>query len=163
MGVGRVARATPDGYTFGIGQVSSNAFNGAVYKLPYDLLKDFEPVALLTVAPMWILGKNALPANDVTELIAEGERCNRFGRSRRHGACRISAASTSRTTPARASRSYPIAVLPQRTKISIAGHILIWFCPEASNTLATGAQWQGEGVRRLVQDPLGRGTQCSDH
>ena len=54
LGVGRVARATPDGYTFGIGQVSSNAFNGAVYKLPYDLLKDFEPVALLTVAPMWI-------------------------------------------------------------------------------------------------------------
>ena len=52
LGVGRVARATPDGYTFGIGQVSSNAFNGAVYKLPYDLLKDFEPVALLTVAPM---------------------------------------------------------------------------------------------------------------
>jgi len=70
LGVGRVARATPDGYTFGIGQVSSNAFNGAVYKLPYDLLKDFEPVALLTVAPMWILGKNALPANDITELIA---------------------------------------------------------------------------------------------
>lgn len=48
LGVGRVARATPDGYTFGIGQVSSNGFNGAVYKLPYDLLKDFEPVALLT-------------------------------------------------------------------------------------------------------------------
>ena len=70
LGVGRVARATPDGYTFGIGQVSSNAFNGAVYKLPYDLLKDFEPVALLTVAPMWILGKNALPANDIAELIA---------------------------------------------------------------------------------------------
>ena len=47
LGVGRVARATPDGYTFGIGQVSSNAFNGAVYKLPYDLLKDFEPSDVL--------------------------------------------------------------------------------------------------------------------
>src|SRR5262245_65334937 len=39
IGVGRVARAAPDGYTFGIGQVSSNAFNGAVYKLSYDLLR----------------------------------------------------------------------------------------------------------------------------
>ena len=70
LGVGRVARATPDGYTFGIGQVSSNGFNGAVYKLPYDLLKDFEPVALLTIAPMWILGKSTLPPNNITELIA---------------------------------------------------------------------------------------------
>jgi hypothetical protein len=37
---GRVARAILDGYTFGMGQVSSNGFNGAVYKLPYDLLKE---------------------------------------------------------------------------------------------------------------------------
>ncbi len=70
IGVGRVARAAPDGYTLGIGQVSTNGFNGAVYQLPYDLLKDFEPVALLTIAPMWIIGKAALPANNVEELVA---------------------------------------------------------------------------------------------
>jgi tripartite-type tricarboxylate transporter receptor subunit TctC len=63
IGVGRVARAAPDGYTFGIGQVSSHVFSGAVYTLQYDLLKDFEPVAMLTTAPMWIIAKNALPAN----------------------------------------------------------------------------------------------------
>jgi tripartite-type tricarboxylate transporter receptor subunit TctC len=70
IGVGRVARAAPDGYTFGIGQVSSNTFNGAVYKLPYDLLKDFEPIALLTIAPMWMIGRASLPPNNINELIA---------------------------------------------------------------------------------------------
>jgi tripartite-type tricarboxylate transporter receptor subunit TctC len=69
IGVGRVARAAPDGYTFGIGQVSSNTFNGAVYKLSYDLLKDFEPVALLTIAPMWMVGRVTLPPNNIKELI----------------------------------------------------------------------------------------------
>jgi tripartite-type tricarboxylate transporter receptor subunit TctC len=70
IGVGRLARATPDGYTFGIGQVSSNTLNGAVYKLSYDLVKDFEPVALLTIAPMWMLGRASLPPNNIKELIA---------------------------------------------------------------------------------------------
>ncbi len=70
IGVGRVARAAPDGYTLGIGQVSTNAFNGAVYQLPFDLLKDLEPVALLTIAPMWIIGKSALPASNVKDLVA---------------------------------------------------------------------------------------------
>jgi tripartite-type tricarboxylate transporter receptor subunit TctC len=70
IGVGRLAPAAPDGYTFGIGQVSSNTFNGAVYKLSYDLLKDFEPVALLTIAPMWMLGRASLPPNNIKELIA---------------------------------------------------------------------------------------------
>jgi len=70
LGVGRVARAAPDGYTLGIGQVSSNGFNGAVYQLPYDLLKDLAPVALLTTAPMWIIGKSALAADNVKDLVA---------------------------------------------------------------------------------------------
>ncbi len=70
IGVGRVARAGPDGYTVGIGQVSTNGFNGAVYQLPYDLVKDLEPVALLTIAPMWLIGKAALPAGNVKELVA---------------------------------------------------------------------------------------------
>jgi tripartite-type tricarboxylate transporter receptor subunit TctC len=70
IGVGRVARAAPDGYTLGIGQVSTNGFNGAVYQLPYDLVKDLDPVALLTIAPMWLIGKAALPAGNVKELVA---------------------------------------------------------------------------------------------
>jgi tripartite-type tricarboxylate transporter receptor subunit TctC len=69
IGVGRVARAAPDGYTLGIGQVSTNGFNGATYLLPYDLVKDLQPVALLTTAPMWIIGRGAFPASNVKDLV----------------------------------------------------------------------------------------------
>src|SRR5262245_43081743 len=43
LGVGRVARAAPDGYTVGIGQWSTHVVNAITYKLPYDVLADFEP------------------------------------------------------------------------------------------------------------------------
>ena len=51
IGVGKLARATPDGYTLGIGQWSHYVLNGATYTLPYDLLKDFAPISLLTNGP----------------------------------------------------------------------------------------------------------------
>ena len=47
IGVARVVRATPDGYTIGIGHLGTHVFNGALYDLPYDLVKDLEPIALL--------------------------------------------------------------------------------------------------------------------
>ena len=47
IGVGRVARAAPDGYTLGIGHWSTHVVNGAIYPLTYDLLNDFEPVSLI--------------------------------------------------------------------------------------------------------------------
>jgi len=70
IGVGRVARAAPDGYTFGIGTGAQYVNNGAIYPLPYDLVKDFAPVALLPSVPFWMIGKKTLPANDLQELIA---------------------------------------------------------------------------------------------
>jgi tripartite-type tricarboxylate transporter receptor subunit TctC len=70
IGVGRVARAAPDGYTLGIGTFAQYVNNGAIYSLPYDLVKDFEPVALLPNVPFWIIGKKALPADDLKALIA---------------------------------------------------------------------------------------------
>ena len=47
IGVGRLARAAPDGYTIGIGQWSTHVVNAVTYSLPYDVLHDFEPIALL--------------------------------------------------------------------------------------------------------------------
>src|SRR5882757_7929436 len=44
IGVGRVVRAAPDGYTLGIGHIGTHVVNGAIYQLNYDLLKDLEPV-----------------------------------------------------------------------------------------------------------------------
>jgi tripartite-type tricarboxylate transporter receptor subunit TctC len=70
IGVGRVARASPDGYTLSIGNVSTHVFNGAIYPLPYDLLKDFEPVAMVASNPQLVLGKREIPANTLAELIA---------------------------------------------------------------------------------------------
>ena len=51
IGVGKVARATPDGYTLGIGQWSHYVLNGATYALQYDLLADFAPVAMIVTGP----------------------------------------------------------------------------------------------------------------
>lgn len=70
IGVGRVVRAAPDGYTLSIGHWSTHVVNGAIYSLPYDLLKDLDPVALLPSNPQLIVAKNAAPAKDLKELIA---------------------------------------------------------------------------------------------
>jgi tripartite-type tricarboxylate transporter receptor subunit TctC len=70
IGVGRVARAAPDGYTVSVGNLSSHVFNGAIYTLPYDLLADFEPVALLSFQPLLIVARQAMPAGNLKELIA---------------------------------------------------------------------------------------------
>jgi len=70
LGVGRVARAAPDGYTLSIGHWGSHVVNGAIYTLPYDLLADFEPVALLTDGPQLIVGSKSVPAKDLQGLIA---------------------------------------------------------------------------------------------
>jgi len=70
IGVGRVARAAPDGYTLGIGHWSTHVVNGAIYPLNYDLLKDLDPVSLLPANPQLIVTKNAVPAKDLKELIS---------------------------------------------------------------------------------------------
>ena len=70
IGVGRVARSTPDGYTIGIGQWGTNVASGAIYPLQFDLLKDFEPIALIATQPFLIVAKKTVPANDLRGLIA---------------------------------------------------------------------------------------------
>ena len=58
IGAGRVARAAPDGYTIGIGHNQTHVINGATQNLNYDVLKDFEPVALIADTPIWIVAKD---------------------------------------------------------------------------------------------------------
>ena len=70
IGVGRVARATPDGYTLDIGQWDTHVANGATFALSYDVVKDFEPIALLSSNPFLILAKKAVPADDLKGLVA---------------------------------------------------------------------------------------------
>ena len=70
IGVGRAVRAAPDGYTLSIGTSTTHVLIGALYALPFDLLKDFEPVALLASEPLLIVTKKSLPVANLKELIA---------------------------------------------------------------------------------------------
>jgi tripartite-type tricarboxylate transporter receptor subunit TctC len=70
IGVGRVARAAPDGYTIGIGHWSTHVVNAAVYPLQYDVLDDFAPISLVANNPQLVISKNAVPAKNLAELIA---------------------------------------------------------------------------------------------
>jgi tripartite-type tricarboxylate transporter receptor subunit TctC len=69
IGVGRVVRATADGHTIGIGHIGTHVINGAVYNLPYDLIKDLEPVAMIATNPQIIVSRLTLPAKDLKDLI----------------------------------------------------------------------------------------------
>ncbi|MBR1088369.1 tripartite tricarboxylate transporter substrate binding protein BugD [Bradyrhizobium manausense] len=66
----RVARATPDGTTITIGHWGTHVLNGGIFKLPYDVVEDFEPVALVAMGTQLIVGRKSLEANNLKELIA---------------------------------------------------------------------------------------------
>jgi len=67
IGVGRVVRARPDGYTIFVSSTGT-VLNAA--SLPYDVLNDFEPVALLSSYPIVLVARKTMPANDLKGLIA---------------------------------------------------------------------------------------------
>jgi tripartite-type tricarboxylate transporter receptor subunit TctC len=69
IGVGRAARAAPDGHTLSIGLISSHVFNGAVYSLPYDLVRDFDPVGVIATNPQLIITRRGVPAGNLTVLL----------------------------------------------------------------------------------------------
>jgi tripartite-type tricarboxylate transporter receptor subunit TctC len=69
VGVARVSRASPDGYTIISGGWGTFVANGAIYSLSYDVRKDFEPVALQPAEPLVMLSRKTLPATNLRELI----------------------------------------------------------------------------------------------
>jgi tripartite-type tricarboxylate transporter receptor subunit TctC len=70
IGLSRVVRATADGYTVSIGNWGTHVGLGAIYRLDFDLLKDFAPVALLPANPMLIVTKKDVPADDLKTLMS---------------------------------------------------------------------------------------------
>ncbi len=66
----RVAHAAPDGYTLDVATWSTHIVSPAIYQLPYDVQKDFDPVIWLTQTPLLLVGRNTLSANDLKELAA---------------------------------------------------------------------------------------------
>jgi tripartite-type tricarboxylate transporter receptor subunit TctC len=70
LGVGRVARASPDGYTLSIGHWGTHVINSAIYPLQYDVLRDLEPVGMICANPLIVVARSSFPAKDLKELIA---------------------------------------------------------------------------------------------
>jgi tripartite-type tricarboxylate transporter receptor subunit TctC len=68
IGVGRVARAAPDGYTIDIGQWDTQV-GSIIYTLNYDLQKDFEPIGLISLNPQLMVAKKTLPADNLKDLV----------------------------------------------------------------------------------------------
>ena len=72
IGADLVAKSAPDGYTLFMGTVGTNAINGSLYKqLPYDMTKDFTPIALVATAPVVIVVNSNDRIKTLAELIAE--------------------------------------------------------------------------------------------
>ena len=71
IGSEAVAKAAPDGYTLLLGGIGPQALSVALYpKLPYDPLKDFEPVSLVAAQPNVLLVHPSVPVKSLKELIA---------------------------------------------------------------------------------------------
>ena len=70
IGVGRVARAAPDGYTLSLSHMGTHVFNGATMNLPYHVMNDFEPIALIADTPQAIVARSTFPADDLKGMIA---------------------------------------------------------------------------------------------
>jgi tripartite-type tricarboxylate transporter receptor subunit TctC len=70
LGAAQVARATPDGYTLGMGTVSTHAINPSLYKkLPYDPDTAFAPVSLIATLPNVLVVNPEIQAKSVPELV----------------------------------------------------------------------------------------------
>ena len=137
IGVGRVAKAAGDGYTLSIGHWGSHVVNGAVYTLPFDLLSDLVPVALIAEGPQLIVAAKSVPAKNVDELIAWLKTKPRQGHGRddrrRRGvaSCRRVVCST---PPAPAFRSCRIAAPRRACRTSSRREIHLAF-DQASSAL----------------------------
>jgi len=69
LAAGRVAKAAPDGYTLMTGIWGTHVANGAIYRLDYDVQKDFVPVSLVSSNPLLIVASKKVPADNLRELI----------------------------------------------------------------------------------------------
>jgi tripartite-type tricarboxylate transporter receptor subunit TctC len=70
IGVGRAVRAPADGYTLSIGTSTTHMLTGGLYALPFDLLRDLEPIIEIGSEPLLIAGRKSLPVDDLSGLIA---------------------------------------------------------------------------------------------
>jgi tripartite-type tricarboxylate transporter receptor subunit TctC len=70
IGVGRVVRAAPDGYTLSFGDLGTHVVNQVTYPLAYDLRTDLQPIALLATLSALVVARNGMPGGNLAELVA---------------------------------------------------------------------------------------------
>jgi tripartite-type tricarboxylate transporter receptor subunit TctC len=70
LGIARVVRAAPDGYTLGVGNWAAYVAASTTYPVRYDVLGDLDPVAKLADTPLWMVARTSLPVQSLDELIA---------------------------------------------------------------------------------------------
>jgi tripartite-type tricarboxylate transporter receptor subunit TctC len=70
IAAGRVARAAPDGYTLDLATWSTHVVTPVIYKLQYDVFRDFDPVVWLTQTPLLLVSRKDIPASNLKELVA---------------------------------------------------------------------------------------------
>lgn len=71
VGLQAVLQAAPDGYTLGIAAAGPMAVNPSIYeKLPYDPVKDFEPITNMVIYPLLLVVHPSVPAKNMQELLA---------------------------------------------------------------------------------------------
>jgi tripartite-type tricarboxylate transporter receptor subunit TctC len=70
IATGKAVHSQPDGYTLSIGHYGTYGVNQLVCSLPYDLVRDLEPVALVASSPYLVVSSTSIPATDLKNLIA---------------------------------------------------------------------------------------------
>ncbi len=70
IGVGRAVRAPADGYTLSIGTSTTHMLTGGLYTLPFDLLKDLQPIIYIGSEPLLLAARKDFPADNLKALIA---------------------------------------------------------------------------------------------
>jgi tripartite-type tricarboxylate transporter receptor subunit TctC len=152
-GSSRVAKAAPDGYTFGLGSVGTHAFNQTLYKRPlYNAVADFAPVAMIADQPLLLVVRKDLPVATLAEFIAYA-RAN--AAKMQHGSAGVGSATHLGCILLNAAIGVDITHVPYRGGAPamtdlIAGRIDYW-CPFSTTAMP---QITGDTIKPIAM--LGR-------
>jgi tripartite-type tricarboxylate transporter receptor subunit TctC len=154
-GGNRVAKATPDGYTAGLGTVGSHAFNQTLYKKPlYHAANDFAPVAMIADQPLLLVVRKDLPVSNLKEFIAYA-KANQG--KMQHGSAGVGSATHLGCLVFNVTIGVDITHIPYKAGAPamtdlIAGRIDYW-CPFSTTAMP---QIKGDTVKPIALLPLQR-------
>ena len=163
IGSTHVARSAPDGYTLILGHWQTHVVNGATYTLPFDVVNDFAPIALVADCPMWLVGRSGLAAQNLQELIAwmkESPGKATVGIGGVGGGADVVGTYFQKNTGTQF-QFVPYRGAAPMMQDLLAGHIDLIFTQVAS-ALAQVRSGQVKGLRRDGQGAMGGGARYAD-